>query len=176
RGLPTAAAAIPVRKPRMRPTALSGLQASPGDGGSAPVARVSEAHPGPPSTTIARRGGKPGCGIHPCPGYAAPDPFSLANEQIAGPALSAPVARVSEAHPGIAIRYRSYTNATAPDAACGLIRATGFAERRWQRTCSPGKRSAPGIAIAEDRAPWRKPGCGLRPYPGYAPNSESSPR
>src|SRR5690606_25634282 len=96
------------------------------------------------------------------------------------------VARISEAHPG-----SSWAGPwRAPDAAFGLIRATHLLVStrsvarargptvttipliRWERggtqprrPRSPDKRSASGIP-----AGWAvaRPGCGLRPYPGYA--------
>src|SRR5690606_14887753 len=66
---------------------------------------------------VVRRGGGPGCGLRPYPGYGAT------------PGTGACVARVSEAHPGPGrqrapgIGARSGV-AEVPDAAYGLIRAT----------------------------------------------------
>src|SRR5690606_8648260 len=101
-------------------------------------------------------------------------------------AHNSPVARISEAQPG-SPRAGPWR---VPDAAFGLIRATHLLVStrsvarargptvttiplmRWEgggtqprRPRSPDKRSASGIPAGWAMA---RPGCGLRPYPGYS--------
>src|SRR5690606_10083600 len=89
-----------------------------------PVARTSEAHPG----LFGCRAG-PGCGLRPYPGYmAAGAPARLASAIGASAGLTSParrpVARISEAHPGLFSDV-----ARAPGAAFGLTRATWLPAR-----------------------------------------------
>ena len=147
----------------------------------------------------------PGCGLRPYPGYVEPrrpgKPRSPGKRSAPGARLAGQSWR-SLCVPPVAM----FWHVPAPASrrirvrpGCGLRPYPGYVEpRRPGKPRSPGKRSAPGARLAGQS--WRslcvppvamfwhvpapasrrirvRPGCGLRPYPGYVePRRPGKPR